>query len=854
MTAEEYIDCYYDYLWTWDSEGEIIAITKGNTIAYTKFIAETLRIIGHNSAPRFSSLLIALAVTDNYGDRENFLRIKEIFQRYLPKTDLKDAFEFISELAYLPAQYKKGKNRQLLLNTLFWQSHNGISSKKTKQVILKLNKIANGDEFPQILDVRAPNDLILKDILVFEFLQRKFKNGEGLIKAMADLPHDVPEIEIDEKPIETPAKPNEEPVNYIDKLCNDYKTYKVGNLVKSIWSGLNIPYHSIQPSTQPLGGVADISNKGDFHQLLISEFANDDLTFISRLANNEALYLEREVPPENNPYERIFLIDTSIRNWGTPKTVALAVSIAIAEHPKNNFKCTTIMMGSNNEPYSLKTIQEVITAQSEFNSAIHSADALVDFFKSHDKNDNRQIFYIGAKDGLRHDAINRALSEYRQYINYKIILDQTGGISVYKTQGVSQRHIQDFNLNLNKLWQKVPKPNTNTNNHKNEDGNDIENWIPPILVDVSINTLKWKITNEEAYFQFAKNHFYKHYGDYKKTYLKGFEFIGTMPHSMHFEVGITTQNEVVLLSYLAQNKKIVINNYSTGNSTEIVFPYFSRRRNVHSQPFGEFAFYNDAFYFTGSNGWKIDLKGNIRADNSFEPTLLPNRLKIYEGITYPPSARTASVLKNLKRVFINKRNNLVLNNHEFSFSNSNTIKFKTNKVDGAIKEAANLKPNYFQFENGSVVYLNNAGFVIFMPINRSSSFFAPSTLDQNIGVGSEVFFAGDEYFLKADLPAIKYSSKNGEMSTKLIEVLRRYTDKNQAKTEYPVVSYENRITFYDLKDAQKAYYEMKPYCITLESFHLNESIRNQKVIPTQKFYSEFVFPFIDDILKYGTKA
>ena len=86
--------------------------------------------------------------------------------------------------------------------------------------------------------------------------------------------------------------------DYIDELIDNPKTFHSGSLVRRIWSGLNIPFQSVLPSKQPLGGISDLTNKGDFDKLLISEFANDDLVFLSRIANNEALYIQREIPPQ----------------------------------------------------------------------------------------------------------------------------------------------------------------------------------------------------------------------------------------------------------------------------------------------------------------------------------------------------------------------------------------------------------------------------------------------------------------------------------------------------------------------------------------------------------------------------
>jgi preprotein translocase subunit SecB len=46
---------------------------------------------------------------------------------------------------------------------------------------------------------------------------------------------------------------------------------------------------------QPIGGISDMTNKGDFNRMLL-EFANEDEVFMNRVANNEALYIQRNTP------------------------------------------------------------------------------------------------------------------------------------------------------------------------------------------------------------------------------------------------------------------------------------------------------------------------------------------------------------------------------------------------------------------------------------------------------------------------------------------------------------------------------------------------------------------------------
>ena len=66
--------------------------------------------------------------------------------------------------------------------------------------------------------------------------------------------------------------------------------------VKAAMAVTQLPRAVIDPDELPLGGVSDITNRGDWDKLLLSELAHDDLTLTARLANNVARrsWLDRE--------------------------------------------------------------------------------------------------------------------------------------------------------------------------------------------------------------------------------------------------------------------------------------------------------------------------------------------------------------------------------------------------------------------------------------------------------------------------------------------------------------------------------------------------------------------------------
>jgi hypothetical protein len=180
--------------------------------------------------------------------------------------------------------------------------------------------------------------------------------------------------------------------DFIQELIEEPKTFQVGSLIKRIWSGLKIPMRHLSPGEQPIGGISDMTNKGELHRMLLSEFANEDDIFMNRVANNEALFIQREIPPEENIFERIILIDTSLKNWGTPKVLGFASAIAVIKHPKALSECKVFALGQNIIPMSLDNVDEVVENLNHVSPVLEVSGALEKFFNEEHKEKDLEVF------------------------------------------------------------------------------------------------------------------------------------------------------------------------------------------------------------------------------------------------------------------------------------------------------------------------------------------------------------------------------------------------------------------------------------------------------------------------------
>lgn len=116
----------------------------------------------------------------------------------------------------------------------------------------------------------------------------------------------------------------------IASLRGDPDLGAVARLATDVMAAVRLPRPGASPEDLPIGGYADLTNRGSPERLLISELAHDGLTLAVRVALHEALYLRREAPPRAPQGTRCVLIDAGIRLWGVGRVFATSVALALA--------------------------------------------------------------------------------------------------------------------------------------------------------------------------------------------------------------------------------------------------------------------------------------------------------------------------------------------------------------------------------------------------------------------------------------------------------------------------------------------------------------------------------------------
>lgn len=821
MEFQKYFQSYKDYFWEWDNQifsqdsvFETITIPNGQTIGYEKFVFEILEYLSENSIPPFGSLLLVILATNPENEEaiemiHDLVKSKNIITAFPQSQSFRigASIDFLKLLSHLPADYKTGKKRMKLFQTIFHECHNRISSDKAKKILEEyrnhrhhLVRASVKDEFNEAN--------FRKDLRTLALLNIRFPTVQSLLNAMENIPIQDLEEKLNEEILEE-KKRSENVADFADQLIQEDKTFYVGSLVKRLWSGLNIPLHHSHPSEQPLGGISDLTNKGDFDKLVISEFAYDDDIFMSRIANSEALYIQREVPPEADKLRRILLIDTTLKNWGNPKILSFASAVAIARHPKTDIECQVFVVGENFKEIAVESVHEVINSLSELSGKLDCSAGLDSFFATNKINSkDQEVFLFSSEESLKHIAMQKAMSHYFEDIKYVFAVGMQN-INVYKNQNKGRKMLQQIVMPLDELWKRESL-------NKKQYPKIITDEILPLLYPVE-RSYQNIFSYENEFYMYINGSLFVFSND---RFDKGFVKIASnLPFKNgNFALKTNSKGEKILWYHYYD----LIQYASTINlSTKELKSYKDFNKKINESAMKVFEYNND-FYFAG--GALIHLHDFYQIANDFSLTTMRNE-KVRQAFrknleekdafisNYKSSKVKYTVIKRLNNVVIDKDvlkindchfRNLKFVKDQFSFKSEADVVFKESvslilknkgvsplavvktikeNTDKTLKEAKeivderfsvilkdvtksaaeNLKKEiekngavcyvesqYFESEDGSKI-TNQDGILVFESSDkRIDKFYVPFVLNIQTAMASVDEFAGNQYFISPE--------------------------------------------------------------------------------------------------------
>lgn len=820
-----YLQSHHDSFWQFEESGNVVAIPRGNTIGYSEMIlSEVVYYLAPQGLPRFGSLLLALAAINPRGE-DSLLSIDVILHRLdFVNEDLYivQGNRFLKLLSLLPDKFKKGRLRLEVLRAIFQNSHNSIGINKSLQIQQAIKGDLDIAAFSSILDkVKGDRKYVENDFKVLALIGDRYESVNDIIASLSDLPP------IEYEVVDPESDKDSSEGDIIDQLINEPKTFHLGALVSKMISGLSIPFHSSLPSPQPLGGVADITNKGNFDKLLISEYAFDDTVLMSRLANNESLYHHREVPPADNQYHRLILVDITIKSWGTIRTIAFATMLAIVNHPKNKNPIRVVLVGRSYREIGFDSQADIVEGMQYLDSSLDPALGLTKLF-TEEKIDISEIFYIGNKEALDHPDMHLFTAEFGKRIDHWIHPTMDGTISVYKNPRRGKRFIQEFKINLEEAW-KI-KGNSTIKESSNV------NLVYPILFPVYKNKsvhidrgYRYILSKEKALFQsFDFNNF--NHGQAWKMIRENWS-----PKDLLMAVYTNDDSSVTALLRHVTEKgykdKLQLWNIELDERIDVTI---AEKKLLSLHAFGT----HKDFFYTGDNyaQYRIYLDGNVTKHE-----------KQFHVKEEHYSIRHNQVYKNITRIGITAKNKLRFGVQDLFIKRGHLFLQSKSGIREEVKcYAESGEEGIFTFNEGSTIRVNKNGMLILDSSNQDiPQIFIPAVINKTIAAATEGTFAGNVFY-RLDVTKKLIARQIVEDESKIREALSYEGfrgDKIMEKLlRYGFVESDN-FSILEMLHSKCKKISFKTELLTISN--------KQESISIEEFYQKYVRAFIEQILLNG---
>ncbi|EHQ24573.1 hypothetical protein [Mucilaginibacter paludis] len=456
------------YFWRWAENGNVLEFKNGSTIAYREDFVFILKALSLPADIHAGTILLLLCACKE--DFDNLFQLQGTLHQLSLNTGFEapeyklaaglthKAFAFLKLVNNLPMVYRSGTKRIALCQAVL--EHGSQTDWNHTHAMLQLFNSGELDhlifneyrkfDFADLWSDLNPLVMALEQFPDVEALELKLRTGINALPAPAKIALPAPEPEQDD---------------LMGQLTADANTAGIAWLARKVMAALNIPMHLSGSSDQSVGGVSDISNRGHFDKLLLSELAQDDLLLTARLAHNEALFLQREQLPANQQQQWNVLLDTTLKMWGLPRVFGLATALAFSQSKKQGHMQAWALGGKQTSAMDLATKGGIIHTLEQLDAALHCGRQLHQLLST--QKDKNQKYILITGEGYREDAaFMTAFLQVRDRLDYLAEVSRTGHIALYHLTGKRHKLVNQALINLNEVlftsYKSISKKNKGT--------------------------------------------------------------------------------------------------------------------------------------------------------------------------------------------------------------------------------------------------------------------------------------------------------------------------------------------------------------------------------------------------------
>jgi hypothetical protein len=310
---------------------------------------------------------------------------------------------------------------------------------------------------PKMLE---PRSNALREALFIDLLYLK----NGLAKVDRDALALRLQTGLDEIVIATDAEvpAGESARDLMREIEDDYELGGIARLAKLLLASLQFPRPLSNPDEMPIGGVADITNRGPLDRLILSELAYDDMTLAVRVALNESLYLRREPQARPMARQRFVLLDSGLRMWGVPRVFAAAVALAIAAQGDSHLAVNAWRAdGEAVVPIVFASKKGLINHLAQLDHRLHPGAALPEFAKKiGDATISTDVVLVISDDTLADREFSQLLAESNIGPLFIVTVNREGEYRLLQRSRRGTKVLREARFNLDDVLQPRRKKST----------------------------------------------------------------------------------------------------------------------------------------------------------------------------------------------------------------------------------------------------------------------------------------------------------------------------------------------------------------------------------------------------------
>ena len=456
------------YFWKWSDDGTTMESFDDLTLAFRQEMLAILQSLADQGGipPLGSLLLVNSACADKTADAIEDL---EVLVNHHQDLDSESTLKLIEAISYalqtissLPSDLRSGtKAKAILCHTIFSRNTWAREGEGARLIVEDL--------------IAEPPANWAKMESSQNVAQRLLRDSSTVIKAVAGL--DAQELEqLIRTGIEFPelspsqfdedaTAETEESRSLLEQLENsDQENRALANIARQVIGLIALPLPASQDDELPIGGVADIVNRGNPDRLLTSELAWGDTILASRLAQNEALYYHRETPPQNAASQRVILMDHGLRYWGLLRLFSLATHLGLKCHTSTSAHLEITSYISTPESYqdfNLDSTLEVRAALAKLPVHLSFTPALLALAENLGNEDSDRpisdVFLISSHETAEDPETKRALIHLTTIVRerggrlYHSQINEEGDLTFYEYRARGIRKLQEGKLDLDEL-------------------------------------------------------------------------------------------------------------------------------------------------------------------------------------------------------------------------------------------------------------------------------------------------------------------------------------------------------------------------------------------------------------------